>query len=335
MSSSHISEPVDLKGRRIFMTGGTGVLGKTWLDYFAESMPKSPSDVAVTVLSRSPEEFLRRWPQYRGLGWLTFVQGDLDHLPASANCTDVIHAAADTHGVADKAEWSRQIVEGTRSVLDWAVDSGARRFLLTSSGAIYGPQPVAVDCLTEDHIGAPSTTLVSSVYGQSKRMAEQLCAIYADRYALEAVIGRCFALVGAHLPLDGPYAIGNFIRDALWRDSVRVRGDGHAVRTYLDGRDMVHWLTTILVDGKAGEAYNVGSDHSTTMDQLAQQVVALVSPGKPVLIEKTIADDGSRSRYVPDIRKAASLGLRVETPLAEAILATAAAARLAGPTPRA
>ena len=334
MSSSPVSKPVDLRGRRIFMTGGTGVLGKSWLDYFAESMLKSPGDLAVTVLSRSPGEFLRRWPQYRNLGWLKFVQGDLDHLPEINSCTDVIHAAADTHGVADKAEWSRQIVEGTRAVLDWAVESGARRFLLTSSGAIYGPQPATLDRLSEDHTLAPSPTLVSSVYGQSKRMAEQLCAIYAEHHPIEPVIGRCFALVSPHLPLDGPYAIGNFIRDALWRDNVRVRGDGRAVRTYLDGRDMVHWLTTLLKTGKAGEAYNVGSDQDVTMAELAQQVVELVSPGKPVVIEGALADDGSRSRYVPDIRKAASLGLRVETTQAAAILSTTAAACLAGPAPR-
>ena len=333
MSSSPVSKPVDLGGRRIFMTGGTGILGKSWLDYFAESMLKNPGDFVVTVLSRSPGAFLRRWPRYRELDWLKFVQGDLDHLPESSSCTDVIHAAADTHGVAEKAEWSRQIIEGTRSVLDWAVASGARRFLLTSSGAIYGPQPAALDRLSEDHAMAPSPLLVSSVYGQSKRMAEQLCAIYADSYPIEPVIGRCFALVGPHLPLDGPYAIGNFIRDALWRDNVRVRGDGRAVRTYLDGRDMVHWLTTLLTSGKAGEAYNVGSDQGVTMTELAQQVVELISPGKSVVIESAIADDGSRSRYVPDISKAASLGLRVETTQADAILATTDAARLSGPGP--
>jgi UDP-glucuronate decarboxylase len=320
MSSLRRSEPVDLSGRRVFMTGGTGVLGKTLLDYMSESASVHGEHFRVTVLSRTPEDFLRRWPRYRSFGWLDFRKGSLEQFDGPAGAyTDVIHAAADTHNVIDRSQWIQQIVGGTQSTLEWSRSAGVRRFLLLSSGAIYGPQPAGQAQMNEQHPGAPSTTELSSVYGQAKRLAEQLCTIHHAAHSLDTVIARCFAVTGPHVPLDGPFAIGNFIRDALHNDTIRVRGDGRAVRTYLHGRDMAHWLVSLLVRGVAGEAYNVGSDRSVSMAELAAEVASVLAPGKPVVIENSLTTNESRSVYVPDIGKAGRLGLTVETPLADAI----------------
>jgi nucleoside-diphosphate-sugar epimerase len=179
--------------------------------------------------------------------------------------------------------------------------------------------------LEEVYCGAPPTTADSSVYGQAKRLAEQMCTIYGVARGLDTVIARCFAFTSPHVPLDGPYAIGNFIRDALQSDVIRVRGDGRAVRTYLYGRDMAHWFMTLLTFGAAGEAYNVGSDQPVTMAELAATVASILSPGKPVVIENSVVDDGTRSTYVPDITKAGRLGLEVETALPDAIRLSAEA----------
>lgn len=328
MSSSRPSEPISLRGRRIFVTGGTGFVGRCLLDYFQDSATRWGTDFEVVVLSRSPQAFLDRHPLYAGRAWLRFATGSLDHLPApeAGRFTDVLHAAADTHSAPAPLEWLDQLVQGTRRVLDFAVAAGAERFLLVSSGAAYGPAPDSVARFREDALFAPATTDPRSVYGQGKRLAEHLCVLYRQQYGLACVVARCFALISEHMPLDGPYAAGNFVRDALAGRDIEIQGDGSSMRTYLYGRDAAHWLVSLMCRGEPGQIYNVGSDASVSILELAWAVAAQASPPRDVRVLKQAAP-GPRAMYVPDVEKAGRLGLQVDTPLVEAIAATMCALR--------
>jgi UDP-glucuronate decarboxylase len=138
------------------------------------------------------------------------------------------------------------------------------------------------------------------------------------------VIARCFAFVGRDLPLDVHFAIGNFIRDALYAQEIVVSGDGSAVRSYMDQRDLATWLLALLERGQAGQAYNVGSDDEISIRELANLVREVLAPTKPVKIAGNAAAGNFRSRYVPSIDKAQrELRLRLTFPLREALLETA------------
>lgn len=321
MSSSRRSDPLDLRGRRIFVTGGTGFLGRSLLDYLIEGAEWHGGAPEVTVLSRSPAQFLQRFPAYGGLTWLRMVQGDLAHLPEvePGTYTDVLHGAADTHSQDDPLSWLSQLVEGTRNVLEFARLCRVERVLFVSSGAVYGPQPAEVEALREDHPFAPQTTDVRAVYGHGKRMAEHLCALLsAQPDAPACVIARCFAIVSPHIPLDGPYALGNFMRDALAGRGISIFGDGRTVRSYIDGRDMAHWMFTLLRRGVSGEAYNVGSDRAVTTLELATAIRDVVDTDQSIQVHGR-PDSSTRTVYLPCINKAGQLGLSVETTLNDAL----------------
>jgi dTDP-glucose 4,6-dehydratase len=137
-------------------------------------------------------------------------------------------------------------------------------------------------------------------------------------------IARCFAFVGAHLPLDAHFAIGNFIRDGLAGGPIRVRGDGSPVRSYLYAADLAVWLLTLAVRGRAGEAYNVGSEREITIAQLAARVAAELDPR--IAVEIRANGEASRAdRYVPSTRKIREeLGVQETVDLGDAIRRTAA-----------
>jgi nucleoside-diphosphate-sugar epimerase len=322
-----------LAGRRILLTGGTGFVGRTLLDHLQKVRH---SDTQVVVLSRNPSEFVVRFPEYAGKPWLHFVKGDvLERIDGIGAISDVIHAAADTHETSDDIIWVEQIVTGTRRMLDLAVRFGASRFLFVSSGAIYGPQPASLACMSETYGGAPDTTLLSSTYGQAKRTAEQLCTIFQHRHGLNTLTARCFSFVGEHVPLHGPYAIGNFIADALDPDcsEIVVKGDGQTIRTYLDGEDMARWLLKILTCGTKGLAYNVGSSEPVTIADLASTVARVLAPGKLVRLLGKNGPDTARSIYIPCIRRMEDLGERPWWSLEESIGRAAAAIKSNGRMP--
>lgn len=321
----------------LLLTGGTGFFGRSllrqWLPERSGGAGQTPPSLGVTVISRDPRNFLVRYPEFADLTWLRFHAGDIEDpasLPRAGDFTHILHAAADSTLGPRLTPLERfwQIVAGTRNLLDLGVRVGAKRLLLVSSGGVYGPQPPDLPALSEDWPGSPDPRDPANAYSLGKRAAEHLCALYQDAFGLEVVIARCFAFVGRDLPLDVHFAIGNFIRDALTRDAIVVAGNGSPLRTYLDQNDLAHWLLTLLVRGRPGDVYNVGSDEVVSIGDLAHRVRDLLGPGKPVRILGQAGAGQGRNRYIPDIRKAQrQLGLQVTIPL-DAAIARAGAAHL-------
>ena len=215
------------------------------------------------------------------------------------------------------------IVIGTQRTLDFAVKCRASRFLLTSSGAVYGSQPGDVSHIPDDYRGGPEPTNPAAAVGHSKRAAEFLTAAYGQQHGLDVTIARCFSFVGRHLPLDMHYAIGNFMRDALSGRPVEVRGDGTQVRSYLYAADLVIWLLAILLEGTPGRAYNVGSEEDVTIADLAQRVARSVQPSVEVRVAGLPPLFPRPDRYVPSTERARTeLGLKTLIGLDEAIART-------------
>ena len=319
----------ELRGGRLFLTGGTGFFGCWLLESFAWACDALHLDAAVTVLTRSPEAFQAKAPHLASHRAIRLHRGDVVNFEfPSGRFSHVIHAASDS-----SPQLCRQrpllvldtLVDGTRRVLDFAVTAGASRLLFTSSGAVYGSQH-ACNRLPETAAAAPDTSSVASVYGEGKRMAELLCNIYRESQALECVIARCFAFVGPYLPLDAHFAIGNFLDDGLRGRPIRVQSDGTAIRSYLYAADLAAWLWNILVRGLNGRTYNVGSEQELTIAETARTVAAVLDSSHPVEIACQAAPGATPNRYVPSTARVRNeLGLREWISLPDAVRRTAAA----------
>lgn len=317
-----------LRGKRIFMTGGTGFIGRWLLEALRHADQRRALDCSVTVLTRDPAAFARKAPHLADHPAFRFVTGDVLTLqPDGARYTHVIHAATDASADVNLNHPVRMfdtVVTGTRRALDLAVASGAERFFLLSSGAVYGAQPWDRTHVGEDWLGGPDCRQPANTYAEAKRAAEMLCAIYAKQHGLAVINARIFALLGPLLSLDIHFAAGNFIRDALAGRTVRVEGAGTAVRSYLYAADLTAWLWTMLLRAAPGSVYNVGSEEAVSIADLARRTADLLGGAGHEVLGKP--DPGwNPGRYVPStalIRR--ELGVRATVGLDEAIRRTAA-----------
>ena len=324
----------DVCGASIFVTGATGFFGIWLLEALLAANRTFALGCRVMALSRDPSRFAAKAPHLAQDPALKFIEGDVrDFAFPAGPVTHVIHAATEsstTLNAEDPQTMFEVCVEGTRRALALAREKRATRFLLTSSGAVYGRQPSEVSHIPEDFPFASDLPGVRNAYAEGKREAEKLC-VAASRCdaaggSVHTTIARCFAFVGPHLPLDVHFAIGNFIRDSLAGGPILIRGDGTPYRSYLYAADLVEWLLTILLRGQSGRAYNVGSEEAVSIHQMADRVASVTATLYPertpakVTVAKQPLPGFPAERYVPGCGRArAELALIPATSLDTAI----------------
>jgi nucleoside-diphosphate-sugar epimerase len=301
-----------LENKRIFLTGGTGFFGKWLLDRF------QGLEAEVVVLSRNPDQFLQQFPMFGNCGNITFVQGDVRDFSFPPGHFDyLIHAATEASVKLDQEnpdEMYSVIVDGTRRVLEFSKQAGVKRLLYVSSGAVYGVQPPELSHVPETFSCNPITA-----YGKGKLKAEQLCF----ESGIETVIARPFAFVGPWLPLDAHFAIGNFIGNCLRNEPIEIKGDGTPLRSYMYGSDLAEWLLAILLKGRLGEAYNVGSDEAISIADLARLVRSVAGTDNELRIGQQPVLGAMPASYVPSLKKAQNeLNLKSKIDLPNAISST-------------
>ena len=312
----------NITGNRIFITGGTGFVGKWFLATLLDANDALGLGCHITVLSRDPSAFLSAWPGMANrVEWITGDVRDMKHV---TECFDVIvHAATDVIAQTSPEDVFATCLDGTRQVLTLAHHCGASRVLLVSSGAVYGPLPEGMTHVPETYLGGPDPLESGSAYGEGKRASEWLAA-QAARRGVAVKIARIFAVVGPHLPLDKHFAIGNFLRSAMDGIDIIVQGDGSPHRSYLYGADMAAWLWAVLLRGGVGRAYNVGSEESVSILNLARRVSTLIDSGVLVRTLQNPSPNQTVQHYVPDTHRARSeLCLDAPLPLDQALLRTA------------
>ncbi len=311
------------RGERLFITGATGFVG-TWLtESLLWANRRLNLGISAVLLTRDPEGFRQRFPHLADDPAVTLWAGNGQNFRFPEGSFSLVIHLATERCYPINAQSPVSSLEGdlatTQRVLELARTRGTRRLLFSSSGAVYGMQPADLLHIPEDYAGAPLPTDVNSAYGQSKRMSEFLCSVWSRVYGFDALIGRLFAFAGPLLPLDANYAVGNFVRDAMAGGPVRISGDGTPYRSYLYAADLAIWLWVLLLRGKGGTAYNVGSPHEISIADLAQTVVEVAAPGAKIRIERQPVPGSTPLRYVPATDRAALLGLQPWIPLEESI----------------
>lgn len=301
-NTKDIWEP--LRGRSIFLTGGTGFFGKWLLESFIYVNEKLGLNAKVISLSRNPEVFIQEYPFYNAhTNSVKFVKGDIltYDFKLDEEVQYIIHAATAASDLLNKNNpllMMDTITLGTRHVLDFALTQPIEGFLFISSGAIYGKQPFDISNIHETDSFKIDINNSNAAYSEGKRIAELYCSIYFEKFNLPVKIARCFAFVGPYLPLDTHFAIGNFINNVIKNENIVIMGDGSTTRSYMYASDLSIAIWKILFIGNNNKPYNVGVEKAYSLKEVALMLKKKYGNEVQIL---SMNKDLPQNIYVPNI----------------------------------
>jgi UDP-glucose 4-epimerase len=227
-------------------------------------------------------------------------------------------------------------VAASIALLDCALDAGVKRFVLSSTAAVYG-DPVRVP-IDEDHPTSPINP-----YGDTKLAIERMLAAYGRAYGLQWAALRYFNAAGADVDagLDERHApethLLPIVIDAALgrRDAVTVFGDDYDTPDGTCIRDYIHVLDLCeahlaalehLAGAGEGGAFNLGTGRGHSVAEVIEQVRRVGGREIPVVHGKRRPGDPPRLVASPE-RAQRVLGWRARRASLEEIVRDAWRAR--------
>ena len=268
-----------LRDELVVVTGGTGFVG-TWLaELIAHLNDTHGFRTRVHLLARRTDGFHERSSHLARRGDVTVGDADVrDLVDLPPDTGFLVHAAGTPDNrihASDPVRTLQTFVQGTDAVLRAAARlERLQRVLHCSSGQVYGPQPLELEAIAETDLGVTTFDRVVATYTESKRAAETVLAAHRSADRLTTVTVRPFAFIGPVQALTAPWAVNNFLQDALHGGPIRILGNPATVRSYLYPTDMAVWMLTALVRGRNGAAYNLGSRTGVSLRELAERIAA-------------------------------------------------------------
>ncbi|MFH1833007.1 MAG: NAD-dependent epimerase/dehydratase family protein [Candidatus Levyibacteriota bacterium] len=276
-----------LSGSKLLLTGAGGFLGY----YFIKSIlawNKNNPDKLIQLIALS--NFRNGIPQWLDSlkGWEDFkiIQKNIVKysLPKSSTFDYIIHAASiasPTFYRLFPIETINANVQGLYKILDYMVLRKKTRqpvkgLLFFSSSEIYG-DPSEGDIPTpETYRGTVSCTGPRACYDESKRFCETLCVNYVKVHSLPIKVARPFNNYGPGMKITDGRVIADFAKNILENKDIVMFSDGSPSRTFCYVADAIVGYLKILVQGKNGQAYNIGvKKPEVSMKTLAEKMVKI------------------------------------------------------------
>ena len=325
-----------MAGKRLLIVGGAGFLGY----YLVQSVLRwnekagAHKPIRVTVY----DNYIRGIPEWlsalKGNANLTLVKHDITH-PLPVDMPDfqyIIHAGS----IASPVYYRKYPIEtmdanvgGLRTLLDYATrqkatGKGIEGFLFYSSSEIYGDPIPGMIPTPETYRGNVSCTGPRACYDESKRYGETLCVNFTQQHGLPIKVARPFNNYGPGLKITDTRVLPDFARDVFAGRDIVMRSDGSPKRTFCYVSDAVTGYYKVLVKGRPGEAYNIGTERpEISIAELADKVAALARDNfgyKGKVVRKVDPDYlvDNPERRCPIIKKAREeLGYEPAVPVEE------------------
>lgn len=295
----HVAEIEKLRHKTFLITGATGTIGSFVADTLISLSQKENTGIKVLLAGRSIERLQNQFGIHENVKFFSY---DLNAPIEFDESVDyVIHVAGNAHPAAFNGDPVGTIVDNINStyrLLEYTKNHGGRRCLYVSSGEVYGQGDTSLDAFDEAYSGYLDVLSPRSCYPLSKRTTENLCVSYWRQYGLESVIVRPCHTYGPLMTASDNRAHAQFLHNALADEDIVMKSAGTQMRSYNYVADCVAGLLTVLVNGKAGEAYNLANPQAqVTIVEFAEKIAAVKN--RKVVFENPAETDVANRSPIP------------------------------------
>jgi nucleoside-diphosphate-sugar epimerase len=291
--------------RHIAVTGGTGFLGSWIAETVAALNDEYRLGITLDLYARNTHDWAKKYPHLSGRSDIQLKSQDVrSPFEFARNTNFVVHAAGLPNNrvhASDPLRVFQTTVSGINNALEAASQlDNLTRFVNVSSCLVAG-QSNRPGSLTETETFPMPCGQLHTVYAEAKRAAEDLAAIYRSQFRMPVSTIRPFTFAGPYQELDRPWALNNFLRDALTGSDIRIHGDGSARRSYLYGSDAAWWTLASLINGKDGATYNIGSAQAVTHAELVKVISGHIKLNLNVALNTAPQKQLKQDDLYPDI----------------------------------
>jgi dTDP-glucose 4,6-dehydratase len=285
---------------RVLVTGGAGFIGS----HFVKRLLRG-GDEAVVLDKLTYSGNRANLPAD-----VEFHEGDIavsdDVARAARGCDAIVNFAAETHvdrSILTADDFGRTEFRGTQVLLEHIRETGTR-LVQVSTDEVYGDLEGGGSSRESDLLNP------SSPYSAAKAAGELLIPAYVRTFGVNASITRGSNTYGPHqypekfIPL--------FVTNALDGEPLPLYGDGRQVRDWLFVEDHCAGIELVLLQGAAGEIYNVGGGDERENIEVAERLLELTGADRSLL--RSVPDrPGHDRRYSVDSTKLHALGWKPQT----------------------
>ena len=291
-----------LTGKRILITGATGLIGYTLVSALLYYGKTRNVDIRVIALVRDLQKGQQKFKGQLADGCeLELLQGSVETLPEVEGPVDyIIHGASPTasaYFVEKPVETIMTAVLGTRNVLELAKEKEVAGFVYLSSMEVYG-DIASGETRKETDLGYIDLFSLRSSYSESKRMAESLCYAYAGEDAVPATAVRLAQTFGPGVSKEDGRIFAYAARCAMAGEDICLKTSGAKENMYLYTADAASAILLTLTKGERGTAYNAGNPMTyCSVRKLAEIAAQALGSGNTSVLINT---DQTTALYPPE-----------------------------------
>lgn len=326
IANSKMIDWQELKGKSVFITGGTGLIGSQIALALAEYDKINNAEIKIYILARNREKAEKLFSEYKN--YVDIVVGDIRNEIALDKKIDYIIHGASITGSKEFVDFPVETIytglDGTKNVLEFAKENKIKGMVYLSSLEVYGVTDKDKINIKEHDYGYIEQMLPRSSYSEGKRMAECLCVAYGHEYDVPVKVVRLAQTFGPGVSYADNRVFAQFARCAIESKNIVLKTKGETYRNYCYVRDAVTGILCVLTKGKKNEAYNIANKNTgisiCNMARLVSEKIA----NKKINVVFDLGDDLTKLGYGPTIKialdtsKLEALGWKAEIELQEA-----------------